>query len=174
VAFELGFGLDEEGPPAVEIETVHGTVALRGRLDRLDRDTASGALHVLDYKHSKKRKSHQEAIDEKLCGIDRFQLYAYFLAAVEWNAREGFDAPPLVTGAIHCIREPRVLGSLTAPPPGEIRERVATAIEDALSGRYDPSPRDRDVCGYCDFRRSCRIALVAPGDAGAIEPEEDA
>jgi RecB family exonuclease len=174
VAFELGFGLDEEGPPAVAIETVHGRVALRGRLDRLDRDTAHGALHVLDYKHSKKRKSHQEAVDEKVCGIDRFQLYAYFLAAAEWAAREGFDAPPLITGAIHCIREPRILGPLAAPPPSEIRERIATAIEDALSGRYDPSPRDRDVCGYCDFRRSCRIALVAPGDSGAIEPEEDA
>ena len=174
VAFELGFGLDEEGPPAVAIETAHGTVALRGRLDRLDRDTASGTLHVLDYKHSKKRKSHQEAVDEKVCGIDRFQLYAYFLAAGEWAAREGFAAPPRITGAIHCIREPRVLGPLTAPPSSEIRGRIASAIEDALSGRYDPSPRDRDACGYCDFRRSCRIALVAPGESGAVEPEEDA
>ncbi|HJU86547.1 MAG TPA: PD-(D/E)XK nuclease family protein, partial [Gemmatimonadota bacterium] len=133
--FELGFGLDEAGPPAVEIETPHGRVALRGRLDRLDRDTASGALHVLDYKHSKKRKSHQEAVDERVCGIDRFQLYAYFLAATEWAAREGFGVPPRLTGAIHCIREPRVLGPLAVPPPEEIRERIATAIEDALAGR---------------------------------------
>ena len=174
VAFELGFGLDEEGPPAIEIETVHGRVALRGRLDRLDHETASGALRVLDYKHSKKRKSHQDAVDENICGIDRFQLYAYFLAAAEWAARVGLGTPPAITGAIHCIREPRVLGSLTAPAPGEIRLRIAAAIEDALSGRYDPSPRDRDVCGYCDFRRSCRIALVAPGDPGSIEPEEEA
>ena len=174
LAFELGFGLDEDGPPAVEIETVHGRVALRGRLDRLDHDEISGALHVLDYKHSKKRKSHQDAVDESICGIDRFQLYAYFLAAAEWAAREGLDTPPATTGAIHCIREPRVLGSLTAPPAEEIRARIAAAIEDALAGRYDPSPRDRDVCGYCDFRRSCRIALVAPGDPGSIEPEEEA
>ncbi|HJR54668.1 MAG TPA: PD-(D/E)XK nuclease family protein [Gemmatimonadota bacterium] len=173
-AFELGFGLDKDGPPAVGIETIHGRVELRGRLDRLDRDAASGALHVLDYKHSKKRKSHQDAVDENVCGIDRFQLYAYFLAAAEWAARAGFDAPPALTGAIHCIREPRVLGSLVAPPSDEIRQRIAAAIEDALAGRYDPSPRDRDVCGYCDFRRSCRIALVAPGDPGSVEPEEEA
>jgi RecB family exonuclease len=174
LAFELGFGLDEDGPPAVEIDTVHGRVALRGRLDRLDHDEASGALHVLDYKHSKKRKSHQDAVDESICGIDRFQLYAYFLAAAEWAAREGLDTPSAITGAIHCIREPRVLGSLRAPPTREVRERISAAIEDALAGRYDPSPRDRVVCGYCDFRRSCRIALVAPGDPGSIEPEEEA
>jgi RecB family exonuclease len=173
VAFELGFGLDEEGPPAVEIGTAHGAVALRGRLDRLDRNGPDRALHVLDYKHSKKRKSHQEAVDEKVCGIDRFQLYAYFLAATEWAAREGLGAPARITGAIHCVREPRVLGPLTAPPPAEIRERIAAAIEDAVAGRYDPSPRDRDACGYCDFRRSCRIALVAAGDAGAAQLEED-
>lgn len=173
-AFELGFGLDEDGPPAVEIDTVHGGVELRGRLDRLDHDAGSGALHVIDYKHSKKRKSHQDAVDTSICGIDRFQLYAYFLAAAEWAARAGLDAPSAITGAIHCIREPRVLGSLTAPASGTIRERIAAAIEDALAGRYDPSPRDRDVCGYCDFRRSCRIALVAPGDPGSIVLEEEA
>lgn len=173
-AFELGFGLDEGGPPAVAIDTVHGEVALRGRLDRLDRDAASGALHVLDYKHSKRRRSHLDAVDEKVCGVDRFQLYAYFLAAAEWAAREGFAPPPRITGGIHCIREPRVLGALTAPAQAEIREAIATAVEDAVSGRYDPSPRDRDACGYCDFRRSCRIALVAPADPGSIEPEEDA
>jgi hypothetical protein len=113
-------------------------------------------------------------VDENVCGVDRFQLYAYFLAAAEWAAREGFDTPPAITGAIHCIREPRVLGSLTAPGSEVIRQRIATGIEDALAGRYDPSPRDRDVCGYCDFRRSCRIALVAPGDPGSIELEEEA
>ena len=85
-----------------------------------------------------------------------------------------FEGPgPLITGEIHCVREPRVLGPLTAPPPAEIRERIAAAIEDAVAGRYDPSPRDRDACGYCDFRRSCRIALVAAGDAGAAQLEED-
>ena len=173
-AFELGFGLDEGGPPAVAIETAHGQVDLRGRLDRLDREAEDGALHVLDYKHSKKRKSHQEAVDESVCGIDRFQLYAYFLAAIEWAEREGFGPPPRITGAIHCVREPRILGALAAPESAVIRERIAGTIAEALAGRYDPTPRDRDACGWCDFRRSCRIALVAPGDSGSTEPEEDA
>jgi len=173
VAFELGFGLEEDGPPGISIDTPHGTVRLRGRLDRLDRDAASGALHVVDYKHSKRRKSHQEAVDEGACGVDRFQLYAYFLAGLAWAEREGHDPPPRTTGAIHCIREPRVLGTLVAPGGEEIRARIRVAIEQALEGRYDPTPRDSDVCGYCDFRRSCRIAMVAPGDP-SVEPEEDA
>ncbi|HUF89054.1 MAG TPA: PD-(D/E)XK nuclease family protein [Gemmatimonadota bacterium] len=173
VGFELAFGLEDDGPPGIPLETRHGTVSLRGRLDRLDRDPATGALHVVDYKHAKRRKSHHEAVDENLCGVDRFQLYAYFLAALAWAEREGHGPPPGTTGAIHCIREPRVLGALVAPPEEEIRARVTAAIEQALAGRYDPSPRDPDVCGYCDFRRSCRIATVAAGYA-ADEPEEDA
>ena len=174
VAFELGFGLEADGAPGVPIETAHGSAVLRGRLDRLDREAADGSLHVVDYKHSKRRKSHQEAVDESVCGIDRFQLYAYFLAADSWAERQGFGPPPRMTGAIHCIREPRILGTLVAPPTGEIRARVAAAIEEALDGRYDPSPRDPQACGWCDFRRSCRIALVATGDLAPSEPEEDA
>jgi RecB family exonuclease len=174
VAFELGFGLEEDGPAGIPIETPRGSITLRGRLDRLDREASSGALHVLDYKHSKKRRSHQEAVDEEVCGVDRFQLYAYFLAAESWAEREGWGPPSRLTGAIHCIREPRILGPLVAPDVDRIRARVSAAIEEALAGRYDPSPRDRDACGYCDFRRSCRIALVAAGDIVAGEPEEDA
>jgi len=129
---------------------------------------------VLDYKHSKKRKSHQEAVDADVCGIERFQLYAYFLAAEAWAEREGHGRPPRITGAIHCIREPRILGPLVAPETDEIRTRVSAAVDQALDGRYDPSPRERNACGWCDFRRSCRIALAAPGDPVAGEPEEDA
>jgi len=173
VAFELDFGLEEDGAPGIPIETAYGTAILRGRLDRLDRDASHGALHVVDYKHSKRRKSHQEAVDESVCGIDRFQLYAYFLAAEAWAERQGFGLPPRMTGTIHCIREPRILGTLVAPPAGEIRARVAAAIEQALDGRYDPSPRDPHACSWCDFRRSCRIALVATGDLAPSEPEED-
>jgi RecB family exonuclease len=173
VAFELGFGLDEAGPPGIAIETSQGTVILRGRLDRLDRNPSDGELHVLDYKHSKKQKSHLEAVDASVCGIDRFQLYAYFLAAQAWAEREGFGLPPRITGAIHCIREPRIMGPLVAPDSEVIRTRVAAAVEDALEGRYDPSPRDRDGCSWCDFRRSCRIAMVAASDPASTEPEED-
>jgi RecB family exonuclease len=173
VAFELGFGLEDDGEPGLAIATAHGSAILRGRLDRLDRDASAGALHVVDYKHSKRRKSHQEAVDESVCGIDRFQLYAYFLAAEAWVDRQGFGPPPRMTGAIHCIREPRILGTLVAPPTREIRARVAATIEEALDGRYDPSPRDLQACGWCDFRRSCRIALVATGELAPSEPEED-
>ena len=172
VAFELEFG-PEPGAPSVPIETGRGAVDLVGRLDRLDRD-GTGRLHVVDYKYSRARRSHREAVDEERCGVDRFQLYAYFLGARAWSRAKGLSAPPTISGAIHCLREPRVLGSILSPGADAIRDRIAATIVEALGGRYDPSPRDPDECAWCDYRRSCRIASAPVAEAvPGIEPEEE-
>jgi CRISPR/Cas system-associated exonuclease Cas4 (RecB family) len=161
VALEEGFGREGSDVPAVTIDSALGPITLRGTLDRLDRHTETGALHVIDYKYSPKRKEHDAAVDPDRCGVERFQLHAYFLAALAWAEVHGHVAKG-VTGAIHCIRQPAVAGPLTMPEPELVRGGIAHAIEAAAGGAYDPTPRDPKICRYCDFRRGCRIATV-PG-----------
>jgi len=144
-AFEIAFGPDDD-VPAIEIETVHGTVDLAGRIDRIDRNPDTKEIHVVDYKYARVRRDHREAIDPEACGVDRFQLFAYFLGALAWTKARGVPPPPRSTGSIHCLREPRVLDGLVAPDRESIRRAIGTAIEDALAGRYDPSPRDPATC----------------------------
>ncbi len=172
VAAEVSFGLAEADAPAVPIETAHGTAALRGRIDRVDENPATGSLRVVDYKYSKATARHREAAVDAACGVDRFQLWAYFLGVSAWARAQGRQTPPALTGAIHCVREPRALDPVGAPPADEIAAAIAAAVEAAVGGRYDPSPRDPDVCAYCNYRRTCRIATVSlPGSAGDHEDE---
>lgn len=161
VAAEVAFGLTDADVPEVPIETALGTVALRGRIDRIDVDPATGALRVVDFKYSKAAARHREAADPAACGVERFQLWGYFLGAIAWAEANGRPSPPALAGAIHCLREPKVLGPIGAPPADEIAGAVAAAVEAATAGRYDPSPRTPDVCAYCDYRRTCRIATVS-------------
>ncbi len=171
-ALELEFGGDD-GLPPVRLATPRGEVLLRGRLDRLDRDPAGRRLVVVDYKYSRVGAAHREAVDPAACGVDRFQLLAYFLGALAWVESRGDDPPASLSGTIHCLREPRILGPLPAPPQDEIRGALARAIDAAGAGRYDPSPRDTDACKHCDYRRTCRIASVAGAMPPPDQPEDE-
>jgi len=171
--FEARFGLDPEGVPGAKVETSMGAITLRGRIDRLDRDPATNRLRVVDYKYSV-TQYQRDAVRPELCGVDRFQLWVYYLGAREWARHEGWGEPPAVLGEIHCIRDHRK-ATLTAPPSpeaGEVERAIAAVVETALAGRYDPSPLSTDTCKYCDFKRSCRIATVSLGaPAGPAEDE---
>jgi hypothetical protein len=169
VALEASFGLDGSTVPGVPIDTRHGTVTLRGKIDRLDRHPDSGALHVIDYKYGRKTKEHEEAVDPERCGVERFQLFAYFLGALAWVDANAAAQPSAVSAAIHCIRSPAVVGPLAMPDPEVVRAGIARAIDDASSGAFDPTPRNPKSCRICDFRRSCRIATVH----GAVVEGED-
>lgn len=172
IAFELEFGPDPDSP-TVAVETSRGTVDLVGRLDRLDRD-GTGRLRVVDYKYSRTRRSHREAVDEDRCGVDRFQLFAYFLGARAWAHAKRIGSAPVVSGTVHCLRQPQVVGSIVSPGPETIRDRIAATIEEAVAGGYDPSPRDADECAWCDYRRSCRIASSPGPEPAAADPEDEA
>jgi superfamily I DNA/RNA helicase len=156
--------------PSITIETRHGPVELGGRIDRIDRNPLSGALHVIDYKYSPKRREHRRSVEPQWCGVDYFQLYVYFLGARLWAELAGLGEPSSVTGSVHCLRQPKdpIAGILTGPSSLEIETAVAGTVAQAGEGAYDPSPRSPATCGYCDFRRSCRIATVA----GVPTPEE--
>ena len=169
VALEASFGRDGSAVPGVDIDTSHGTVTLRGTIDRLDRHPETGELHVIDYKYSLKSKEHEEAVDPERCGVERFQLHAYFLGALAWAEATGGARPSAVSAAIHCVRSPAVVGPLVMPDPEVVREGIARAIQDAASGTFDPTPRNPKSCRFCDFRRSCRIATVH----GVVAESED-
>ncbi|HUP20045.1 MAG TPA: PD-(D/E)XK nuclease family protein, partial [Gemmatimonadota bacterium] len=174
-AFEAEFGLGEGGAPGVAIETTLGAVLLRGRIDRLDRDPATGVLRVVDYKYSESQRQ-KEAVDPARCGVDRFQLWSYYLGARSWAAREGWDEPPGVVGEVHCVRERKakvVLAAEASPPAAKVAAAIAAAVEAAAAGDFDPAPLDEKRCAWCDYRRSCRIATVSLGPAGGpLEDEE--
>lgn len=170
--FEIEFGFGG-ATPGIAIETAHGAIELGGRIDRIDRHPDTKEIHVVDYKYAKVRPDLREAVDEARCGINRFQLFAYFLGAAAWARSKGMGTPPRATGALHCLREPRILGDLVAPEPPAIRGRVADAVEAALEGRYDPSPRDPSSCSRCDYRRTCRIASAPIGEGAWVDPEDE-
>jgi hypothetical protein len=166
VAFELSFGRPDDELPPVLVATSTQTVELSGRLDRLDRDPASGSLHVVDYKYSLLRAHHRRAVDPTECGINQFQLYVYYLGALAWAEANQVSQPPNVTGTIHCLRGPKALDEVAAPNPNKIREMIGVTIDAAVDGSYDPSPADSTLCKWCDFRRACRIASSTPTYAG--------
>jgi hypothetical protein len=174
VAFELSFGRPDDELPPVLVTTSTEPVELSGRLDRLDRDPASGTLHVVDYKYSRPRADHNRAVDPAECGINQFQLYVYFLGALAWAEAEQVVPPPSVTGTIHCLRGPKALDEVEAPNPNKIREMIGITIDAAVDGGYDPSPADSTLCKWCDFRRACRIASSTPTYAGLDPTRGDA
>lgn len=173
-AFEARFGLVDDGVPAVPIATALGPVRLRGQIDRIDQD-GEGRLRVVDYKYSVASRQ-RDVVRPEACGVDRFQLWVYYLGARAWAAARGWDPPPAVLGEIHCLRETRgkpVLGAPPSPDPADVAAAIAAAVEAAVAGDYDPSPADENVCLHCDYRRSCRIATVALGAPGAPPEDEE-
>jgi RecB family exonuclease len=169
---EIAFGLDgPDSEPAVPLVTGLGPIALRGRIDRLDRDPASGEIRLVDYKFSRAQRQ-RAGVDAARCGESRFQLYVYFLAALAWAERRGHATPPALEGWVHCLLDPSILGPLPAPTRPQIEERLRAVLAEASESIFDPTPRDSDECRFCDFRRSCRIATVAgPVPAGWREDE---
>jgi hypothetical protein len=170
--FEAKFGIDPDGVPGARVDTRLGPVMLGGRIDRLDRDPETNRLRIIDYKYST-TQYQRDAVKVDLCGVDRFQLWGYYLGALEWARSEGWGEPTMILGEVHCIRDHKksVLEAPPSPSRTDVEAAIAGVVEAALAGEYDPSPLDPHTCDHCDFRRSCRIATVSLGTAPG--PQED-
>ncbi len=97
---EVGFGLDESGLPAWEIDLPHGhKLALRGRIDRIDllRDGDRSLAVVMDYKSSARK------LDRILMahGV-QLQLLAYLAALRNWPAKF-FGAEKIVPAGVFYV-----------------------------------------------------------------------
>ncbi len=174
--FEKTFGSD--GAEALEIQDKeHGTIRIRGRIDRIDTAEIDGerAGLILDYKYSKAglTKAYLKKIEDE--GVD-LQLPIYMMAA-----RECLNLTPL--GAqLYQLRPPERSGLLDArikemapslPAKGAVlrteaevesflehsKAHIRRYVGRVLSGESGVSPRDVQRCeeGKCEFLDVCRF-----------------
>jgi ATP-dependent helicase/nuclease subunit B len=138
-----------------------GSVALDGRIDRLDRHSASGTRQLIDYK-----TGNAQALKDKVAEpLEDTQLafYAALLGNAEGQApmRAIYLAlddrkPPLP------IEHPDVAGSAEQLVDGLARDLAALRAGAGL-----PALGEGTVCEYCEARGLCRRdhwALEAPGE----------
>jgi DNA helicase-2/ATP-dependent DNA helicase PcrA len=122
-----------------------GPHQVRGRVDRID-ELPDGSYELIDYKTGRPKDPEQLGED--------VQLSLYALGAREdW----GLAAPSL---AYYYVLDDR---KVPVPPreQGEeewIRDVVVEAADGILAQRFDPTP-GAEVCGMCDFRTLCPVAV---------------
>ncbi|MDP2311426.1 MAG: PD-(D/E)XK nuclease family protein [Pseudomonadota bacterium] len=142
-----------------------GPIALEGRIDRVDRLDGGGAL-VIDYKTGRAPEA-----DDVRAGL-KVQGFVY----LEHVAKEGAGAAVYqeLRGAAtlqHAgwVGDPDTLATLGAKerdavPLAEaeravLRDHLAAAGDRLVAGMFHPSLAGpgRAGCGWCEFRRSCRV-----------------
>jgi RecB family exonuclease len=140
-SFPTSAGTRVELPFQFEVE---GEVAVRGRIDRLDR-TDDGRAHVTDYKYSKKASEYARSPD-RLQG-------PFYLLAVE----KAFGLEP--GGMMYC----GLRGGVQYIKQPVTRERLDAALETTLrvigevrEGNAAPRPADLARCAYCSLKDVCR------------------
>ncbi len=167
--FEVEFGLGD-GPEAVDI----GGIAIRGRIDRVDRDPRTGAAIIVDYKGRRPQKPSGTWLED---GLLQAALYARAYEQLAQPARvvgalyQPLGAEPdkmaargfLLTGAdatrgdvpqVDRISEDERTALLDA-----VAQRACEVVADIRSGRLEPRP---DRCGWdgsgCAHPSICRCA----------------
>ena len=179
--FELSFGniKDEKYSGKNFDKVVADKVKLRGKIDRIDINENENTFKVLDYKLSGNKPSS----DDLSNGIS-LQLPLYLFAAKELIKRQlDKDASP--TGAqIYSLKfnendfGPKDVSlKMRSSKSGNTEEEIEAAEEmikncieminqftkDISEGRFNLTTlknRETKVCGYCDFKRICRIQEV--------------
>ena len=159
---EQPFGPGHEWPPLVLED-----VALRGKMDRVDRSHDGSAVRVLDYKRGKSSaRDMMSAVGETALQVP---LYACLASRV-------LDLP--ATGAYVSTQAPEA-----RPPRGteermrelvartgresEIERRALVVVRNVRSGRIAPLPADETECRTCPASGGCRKPRFA------MKPDEN-
>ena len=196
---EVAFGAAGAGavaPPGrhepIRLTTAHGTLALRGRIDRIDLAAEGDGWQVVDYKSGSSAPT-----PAAMQAGTSFQLPVYLWAAGELLGR---PADGVTQAFFLPVRKPRRTGLLTtkatdkhpegtAGPALDLARRYIENFLDAMrQGKFPVLPRSEDACSArCPFREICRYAqwrirrkieanpipqlavLEAPPDEGARE-----
>lgn len=169
---EWGFGLQGEDldPASVKepliIDTPSGKVRIRGKVDRIDKNTDGSSYVVYDYKNQTVESR------EKILQGRALQLPAYLLAVEKFlgpadgaaylNIAQGkIDSPLVRTDKAQQIGLGRQTKTLPEEEWKQWRQNIITAIGDYYkgisAGQFPPLPYD---CGYCEFSSLC---LYSPG-----------
>jgi ATP-dependent helicase/nuclease subunit B len=153
IALEWMFGLGDT--PPVEIPIPGGSVAFRGKVDRVDR-CGNGALAVVDYKTGRS-SSYEGLVDDPVDGGRRLQLAIYALAA---RALLDQDAP--VSASYRFLDEDGIEQSVVLDDALVARASavIGTIVEGVRAGLFPFNPgapnwRSFENCGYCDFDALC-------------------
>jgi ATP-dependent helicase/DNAse subunit B len=143
-----------------------GTVAISGRIDRLD-VAADGRAYVIDYKYSAAQRTRDRLKDENL-----LQAPLYLMAA-----ERAFGLKPAgmfyagLKGGIEYAgwSEPPLMESQSFPENWLARaaERTLQVVGEIRAGRVEPAPANVQQCRYCDHRDVCRFEARHP--AGLAE-----
>ena len=195
VPFGAGRPVDPPGlAEPVTLDTPHGPLRLRGRIDRVDRPTGGGGYQIIDYKSG----SSAPGPGDMQAGTS-FQLPLYLWAAEAMWGLAGAD--DVVRAFFLPVRDPKQAALLTSAaskkhPDGTARPAQDRAAEYARRfleamrlGRYPVYPRT-GCSGYCDFRGICRyaqwriqrkweanpigeVAVIADDDGTGAAAEED-
>jgi hypothetical protein len=164
--------------PQVEqpfLYALDSTLAIRGRIDRLEQNPAREAL-LIDYKYSAETKIRERV--ERSGSGDRVQAGLYLAAA-----ERAFGLAP--AGMLFCGLKKDVtwdgwhtaiagLEAIGTSCTGEVlrdliraaEESAATAHDGIQAGRVAADPADTDKCHWCEFRDICRVETVAAAKAG--------
>lgn len=146
----------------IAVDTEHGPVRIRGRIDRIDLPEDGGpGFEVIDY------KSGSPPSAKDMQAGTSFQLPIYL-----WAAREMLEASQASGRAAAfflSVRHPRRSGQLAStdskgnPSPaydqalGRAGEYIRRFIDAMRQGQYPVYPRD-GCPGHCDFHGICRYA----------------
>jgi ATP-dependent helicase/nuclease subunit B len=152
VSSEAGFGDDG----SVVLDLPHGQLAVRGRIDRVDR-TASGTLVVVDHKTGSRRAYQDIADDDPTAGGTRFQLPVYAAGALALAGAGAAEQPPDVEAYYSFfVRERyRQIGyRFTAEVRAEVTARLGALVEGIESNLFPARPAKPGFqlfvdCHYC-------------------------
>jgi ATP-dependent helicase/nuclease subunit B len=171
VGVELGFGVGDDGLPALDLELRGTPVSFRGHVDRVDRAPDGTRIELFDYKTGKSDDFENIAKDPVLKGT-KLQLAIYALAlraaygvpvhASYWFTRaRGADA--FLGFELDDAAEARIMSVL---------ESMVASIGDGLfpaypgaEGFYGP-----DNCEYCPYTRLCPHDRVRRWDRRIEDP----
>jgi RecB family exonuclease len=164
---EQPFG--ESAPGAWPALRVAPDLALRGKLDRVDRRRSGSAVRVLDYK----RRAH--TIQKAASGVGEIslQLPLYALAA---RASLGADevsaeylpfAPRDLVDYRPSASLEAKLSELVRGDPAPVAATVVDLVSETRRGALAPLPWDERACAHCEVDGGCRKPRFA------IEPDEE-
>jgi ATP-dependent helicase/DNAse subunit B len=156
----------------LEIDDLRGgSLFLRGKIDRVDADAASGRLRVVDYKLGGNGQKYREFLKQDAMGETSFQMPVYLLAAARELEREhglscnsfsalfwllrrldpvGRDYVATGDGVDFFAVDP---GSRARAGDGNFLNRLCAKVQAMREGDFRISPQN---CDYCDFTGVCR------------------
>ncbi len=150
------------GGPRAEFVLPDGSrIALKGRVDRVDR-LPDGRLRVVDYKTGQAERFRPSSRAAPLAGGRLLQpaLYAAAVSGLHDGAPTDFE---------YRFPTPRGRGARVSYDAGMLREAgpvVATLLEHLAAGSFVATDDEED-CRFCDYQTVCRVRLTPYGAVAA-------